>query len=267
MARARVPIRELSELGRPFQALVPAVVCGTVPGYVRRELPADAIPPALYTPNQDINSRIWLVQGDITKLKLDAVQNAANRGLLGGGGIDGAIHRAAGHQLLEFNRTLGGCETGRAKVSPGFNLPAKYVVSTVGPVGEQPQLLRNAYWNTLESAFNGPLPELSNPDPVLGSKRKQPEPSVGVSSIALCGVSTGIYGYPLENATHVALNTVRQWLEEPKNREKAQAIVFCSFLDEELETYSRLLPYYFPPEPAAAREPQPAEDAAKAEIE
>ncbi len=123
---------------------------------------------------------ISLYKGDITKLKVDAIVNAANRSLLGGGGVDGAIHRAAGPELLEFNRKLGGCETGEAKISPGFKLPAKFIIHTVGPVWQggksnEDSLLENCYLNSLK----------------LAVKNK-------IKSIAFPAISTGVYGFPLE---------------------------------------------------------------------
>jgi O-acetyl-ADP-ribose deacetylase (regulator of RNase III) len=129
--------------------------------------------------------------GDITKLDVDAIVNAANPSLLGGGGVDGAIHRAAGPELRQYNQGLGGCPTGEARLSPGFNLPARYVISTVGPVWQgghhqEPELLRNAYRNSLELAL-------------------QQE----VRSIAFPAISTGVYAYPLDLATDIAVSVMR----------------------------------------------------------
>jgi len=139
---------------------------------------------------------IEILQGDITRLDVDAIVNAANPSLLGGGGVDGAIHRAAGPQLREYNKTLGGCPPGEARISPGFNLPARHVISTVGPVwhgGDQGEarILENAYRNSLELA-------LAN----------------GIRTIAFPAISTGAYGYPREQAARIALRVMKEY--EPK---------------------------------------------------
>ncbi|MGW8228207.1 MAG: O-acetyl-ADP-ribose deacetylase [Gammaproteobacteria bacterium] len=136
---------------------------------------------------------IEILHVDITTLSVDAIVNAANHSLLGGGGVDGAIHRAAGPELKQYNKTLGGCPTGEARISPGFNLPARYVISTVGPVwyggarGEA-SLLENAYRNSFQLALENDL-----------------------KSIAFPAISTGVYAYPKEQAARIALGVMREF--------------------------------------------------------
>ena len=161
---------------------------------------------------------IKAVKADITKLQTDAIVNAANNTLLGGGGVDGAIHRAAGPQLLAECRTLNGCETGQARITKGYNHPAKYVIHTVGPVwygGEQgePQLLADAYRNSLKLAEEHNL-----------------------KSIAFPAISTGVYGYPKEEAAHIAIGTIREFLKEYD-----MEVVLTAFSDGDLKRYERIL--------------------------
>lgn len=157
-----------------------------------------------------------IVTGDITRLQVDAIVNAANSSLLGGGGVDGAIHRAAGPRLLEFNRTLGGCPTGEARISPGFRLPARWVISTVGPVWHggsegEPELLRACYRNSLRLARDN-----------------------GVRSIAFPAISTGVYGYPKREAAAIALEQMREQLAA------FEEIVACCFGAADAALYSGL---------------------------
>ncbi|XP_017787267.1 PREDICTED: macro domain-containing protein CT2219-like [Nicrophorus vespilloides] len=171
--------------------------------------------------NIELTKKVSIYRGDITTLEVDAIVNAANKSLEGGGGVDGAIHRAAGPFLLAENRTLGGCEVGEAKLSGGYQLPAKYVISTVGPRGEKPDFLRNCYKNSLD---------------LLVEKQ--------LHSIAFPCISTGIYGYPLKPAAHVAVMAVRKHLEE--NFAQIERVIFCLFSETDEEIYQGILQSYFP---------------------
>ncbi len=151
--------------------------------------------------------------GDITALRLDAIVNAANHSLLGGGGVDGAIHAAAGPELAEYNLTLGGCPTGEARISPGFRLPAKWVISTVGPVWQggganEAQLLEGCYRSSLEIALKN-----------------------GVKSIAFPSISTGVYKYPKSQAAEIALRVMHDY------EDRFETIIACCFCEEDAKIY------------------------------
>ena len=158
--------------------------------------------------------------GDITKLKVDAIVNAANSSLLGGGGVDGAIHRAAGPGLLNECRGLNGCRTGEAKITKGYNLPAKYVIHTVGPIYSGTESdetdLYNCYYNSLSLAKEN-----------------------DVHSIAFPGISTGVYGYPKEAAAKTALNAITTWLSE--NPEYDLKITIVNFSEHDYEVYQSVI--------------------------
>ena len=158
--------------------------------------------------SEQVRNRVEIVEGDITKQRVDAVVNAANTTLLGGGGVDGAIHRAAGPELLEECRALGGCPTGEARITKGYKLTAKWVIHTVGPVwrdgrNSEEELLAGCYRNSLALA---------------GQK--------GVRTIAFPSISTGAYGFPMEKAARIAITEIRKFLERNSSMEKVVLVCF-----------------------------------------
>ena len=165
-------------------------------------------------------AQLKLIKGDITQLPVDAIVNAANNSLLGGGGVDGAIHKAAGSGLLEECKTLNGCETGQAKLTSGYNLLAKFVIHTVGPVWEggnnnEEQQLESCYRECLRIANEFKL-----------------------KTVAFPNISTGVFGFPKELAANIAINTVKAFIENPRSLEK---IVFVAFDSENYNLYKTRL--------------------------
>ncbi len=171
-----------------------------------------------------MKDRIEIVNGDITRQHVDAIVNAANTTLLGGGGVDGAIHRAAGPELLAECRKLNGCSTGDAKITQGYRLPAKFVIHTVGPVwrggqADEDQLLRSGYQRSLALALEH-----------------------GVRTIAFPSISTGIYGFPIERASRIAVKAVKSFLEEHDGLDK---VVFVCFGRHDYKVYQKAVQEVF----------------------
>ena len=161
---------------------------------------------------------INVIQGDITQLEVDAIVNAANKSLLGGGGVDGAIHRAAGPELLQKCKTLDGCETGEAKLTKGYNLKARYVIHTVGPVWDggtsgEDQLLANCYQNSLQ----------------LANEK-------GLKSIAFPAISTGVYGFPIDRACRIALKSIRDYLKSDDSINEIYLVCFDQVVYDQYNT-------------------------------
>jgi len=190
--------------------------------YKRGQLTAAASSPS--PPSQSFNDRVSVYRGDITKLEVGAIVNAANGRLLGGGGVDYAIHRAAGPQLVRECATLDGCETGSAKITKGYDLPAERVIHAVGPIykaakaEEAEAALAGCYQKSLELAAEH-----------------------GCGSVAFSSISTGIYGYPSLDASRVAAKTTRKFLEGPDG-DKLTRVIFVTFETKDVEAYGETLP-------------------------
>ncbi|XP_052640084.1 ADP-ribose glycohydrolase MACROD2 isoform X4 [Harpia harpyja] len=176
---------------------------------------------------KSLSEKVSLYRGDITLLEVDAIVNAANSSLLGGGGVDGCIHRAAGPCLVAECRNLSGCETGQAKITCGYDLPAKYVIHTVGPIARghltdtHKENLANCYKSSLKLAKEN-----------------------NIRSIAFPCISTGIYGFPNEPAAVIALNTIKEWLS--KNHNEVDRIIFCVFLEVDYKIFKKKMGEFFP---------------------
>ncbi|KAH9880523.1 hypothetical protein IAQ61_000816 [Plenodomus lingam] len=207
---------------------------------LKKIAPRDTDATPAYPASSSLNDKISVIRQDITTLAIDAIVNAANTSLLGGGGVDGAIHRAAGPKLLEECETLNGCETGSAKITDGYELPSKKVIHAVGPIywkegSRAAKLLAGCYRTSLELAAAN-----------------------GCRSIAFSALSTGVYGYPSGEASEVALETVREFLEDEEQADKFDRVIFCNFMQKDEDAYFRKIPHFFPP---ATADPEAAEEA------
>ena len=164
--------------------------------------------------------KIEIIKGDITQFRVDAIVNAANKTLLGGGGVDGAIHRAAGRELFEECKTLNGCETGQSKITKGYNLPSKFIIHTVGPVwrggkNNEEELLKSCYLTSLNLAIKN-----------------------NIKTIAYPAISCGIYGFPIEKAAKIAFETVKDFISQNDRIEK---IIFIDINDKVINEYKKLV--------------------------
>ncbi|KAM6464140.1 ADP-ribose glycohydrolase MACROD2 isoform 1-T1 [Liasis olivaceus] len=194
---------------------------------------------------KSLSEKVSLYRGDITVLEIDAIVNAANSSLLGGGGVDGCIHRAAGPCLVAECRNLSGCETGQAKITCGYDLPAKYVIHTVGPIARghisdiHKEDLANCYKTSLKLAKENLI-----------------------RSIAFPCISTGIYGFPNEPAAVIALTTIKEWLS--KNDNEMDRVIFCVFLEVDYKIYKKKMNDFFPTEGAEKKSQSPSPGKCKA---
>ncbi|KAK9492495.1 A1pp-domain-containing protein [Lipomyces doorenjongii] len=195
--------------------------------YARHNLPRD--PSSVHAPSAALNRKVSVLRYDITKVAADAIVNAANNRLAGGSGVNGAIQSAAGPQLLEESLKLHGCQTGDAKVTKGYMLPAKLVIHAAGPIYDQydkkeaNRLLESCYLRSLQVAAEN-----------------------GVKTIAFPSISTGIFGFPITEASPIALNSVRQFLQSAEGM-TLERVVFVLFAGEDEKVYRKTIPKYFPP--------------------
>lgn len=210
----------------PIMSIIPSHQIPTVESlYAQGKLasPSDKIK---FSHDTSFNRKIGLIRGDITKLKVHAIVNAANKSLLGGGGVDGAIHRAAGPELLAECRTLNGCNTGQAKITDGYRLPASKIIHTVGPVYHEwegrgaAEMLRTCYRNCLDVAREN-----------------------GCRQIVFNCISTGVYGFPSMLAAKYACQAVREWLRDTSSPRGIDQIVFCTFEQKDVDAYNRFIPW------------------------
>ncbi|KAI0482087.1 MACRO domain-containing protein [Xylariaceae sp. FL0804] len=196
------------------------------------------------------NDRVGLFRGDITTLSTDAIVNAANTSLRGGGGVDGAIHRAAGPGLLKECAALGGCATGAAKITAAHALPCRRVIHAVGPVyddlrpGRIEELLRGCYRSSLELAVRH-----------------------GLRSLAFSAISTGVYGYPSMDAAVVACDTIKKFLDEQDGGKTLEKVVIVTFEEKDVQAYNHVLPRFFPPSSEISDDQRQAAEDEAAEAE
>ncbi|TDZ74913.1 O-acetyl-ADP-ribose deacetylase MACROD1 [Colletotrichum trifolii] len=203
----------------------------------------------LFPHNASHNQKVSVIRSDITKLEIDAIVNAANSSLLGGSGVDGAIHRAAGLGLRKECRTLDGCETGSSKMTGAYELPCEKVIHTVGPVYDalapeaSEELLKGCYQSSLDLAVQN-----------------------NCRSIAFSAISTGVYGYPSRDAAPVAIGTVRKFLDSEKGK-NLDRVVFCTFETKDVNAYDETLPQYFPPKDTSTTNETTSETSSKQKTE
>ena len=201
-----------------------AVEAGTTWSFARGESSKKKNEKLDYTVDIELSDKLSVMDGSVTEFELDAIVNAANQSCMGGGGVDGAIHSAAGRLLRRECAKLNGCNRGEAKITKGYNLPAKYVIHTVGPISGGSKTLHNCYYNSLSVAKKN-----------------------GVRTLGFCMISTGVFGFPLSSATKISLKACRTFLEESKeNRDAIDRIVFVCYLRSEKVMYQKYLKYIFP---------------------